>query len=247
MRRAAVSFGGAIYNASSLTVSGSTFDGNTSAYGAGAIFNGGPLSIDGTSFVDNSAPVYGGAIMNLISLEIINSTFSGNSAPGNTVPESGSGGAILDQQGIGATLVYTTFSGNTAGGSGDALASLDPTSLWYLGGVIIEKGEGENCSLQGGLQVSWYNFSDDESCDFGLGNNASLILSALTGSGPGQQAHVPDASSANVGQILNPISVQIGGSLSLICGDDSQRDQLGVLRPPVTDARCTSGAVEWDG
>jgi predicted outer membrane repeat protein len=246
----AVSFGGAIYNASSLTVSSSTFDGNTSAYGAGAIFNGGPLSVDGTSFVDNSAPVYGGAIMNLISLEIINSTFSGNSAPGNAVPNSGFGGAIYDQASSGVTLVYTTFSGNTAGDRGDALASSDPTSFWYLGGVIIENGGGENCRLQNGLKVSWYNFSDDGSCGFAPGNgadNATLILSALTGSGPGQQVHLPDTHSDNVAQIPNPTSIPIGGSLTLVCGDGSQRDQLGMLRPFVTDDLCTSGAVEWDG
>ncbi len=81
--------GGAIFNAGSLHITGSTFTGNEANNGA-AIYNSGALTLTNSTFGSNTASSKGGAIYNASggSLDATNSTFSANSAS--------SGGAIYN-------------------------------------------------------------------------------------------------------------------------------------------------------
>jgi hypothetical protein len=93
------------------------FSGLTVANGngsnGGAILNSGTLTITTSTFTGNSTPgSYGGAIENSGTLAISNSTFSGNSC-GNT---GGAGGALYDTGTL--TVSNSTFVGNSSANGG---------------------------------------------------------------------------------------------------------------------------------
>ncbi|MDX2077622.1 MAG: hypothetical protein SFZ02_14430 [bacterium] len=108
--------GGAIVNivGGTLTISNSTFSGNSASTDGGAIFNYGSLTISNSTFSGNSA-TFGGAIFNSDrNLTISNSTFSGNSA-------SNDGGAIHSSMSSFLTISNSTFFGNSATDEGGAI------------------------------------------------------------------------------------------------------------------------------
>ena len=72
--------GSGIYNAGMLTVTNTTFSGNSAGKCGGAIYNDGTLTVTNSTLSANSAGHYGGAIHNNGTLTVTNSTLSGNSA-----------------------------------------------------------------------------------------------------------------------------------------------------------------------
>ncbi|WP_333889545.1 right-handed parallel beta-helix repeat-containing protein, partial [Caldilinea sp.] len=104
-------FGGGVLNSGTLTITGSTFSGNsaTGVYGGGGVYNAGSLTITNSTFSGNSATNSGGGVYNAGSLTITNSTFSGNSA-------TDSGGGVYNANTL--TITNSTFSDNSATGSG---------------------------------------------------------------------------------------------------------------------------------
>ena len=72
--------GGAIYNAAGGTasVTGPTFSGNTAGTYGGALFNMGTMTVSGT-LSDNTAEYDGGAVYNQGLMTILSSTLGGNS------------------------------------------------------------------------------------------------------------------------------------------------------------------------
>jgi len=129
--------GGAITNVQGgqVTVTNSVFSNNSVGYSAptqgrpprepftgSAIYSGdstvspyaSTLIIANSTFTNNYAPGGGGAVYSVGRLTITNSTFSGNTTISNTNPSSGSGGAVLYQGGLGASITGSTFSGNSA-------------------------------------------------------------------------------------------------------------------------------------
>ena len=167
--------GGAIDNEDgTLTVSGSTFSGNTAAYDGGAIDNGdaggdGTLTVSGSTFSGNTAANdgYGGAIDNgsggTGTLTVSGSTFSANTAD--------AGGAIASGDGGGhgtLTVSGSTFSGNTARYDG-------------LGGAI----DNGDTSGTGSLTVSASTFSGNTAADNGgaIDNGDNFGTGTLTVSG----------------------------------------------------------------
>ncbi|MDP1546375.1 MAG: Ig-like domain-containing protein [Anaerolineales bacterium] len=106
--------GGGVFTSSSsatLTVTNSTFSGNTATYFGGGIYNAGStVSISNSTFSGNQSTANsGGGIYNSTgSLTITDSTFSSNMATAG-------GGSIYNNTGSGAVSVTgTTFSGNQA-------------------------------------------------------------------------------------------------------------------------------------
>ena len=97
---------GGIYNSGgTLTVSNTTFSGNTGL--VGGIFNVGTLTVSGSTFSNNNASFAGGGIFNELTAVVTNSTFEGNSAGGGGAIENGGGGVL--------TVNNSTFSGNGGG------------------------------------------------------------------------------------------------------------------------------------
>ncbi len=115
--------GGAIESIGTLTVTNSSFTGNTTDEDGvgGAIYSDvGDLTISGSTFSNNSAQFEGGAILSEdgTTLMITDSTFSGNAQTPSVA--SGSGGGAIFSRGPTA-ITGCTFSANTATGSGGAV------------------------------------------------------------------------------------------------------------------------------
>lgn len=135
-----------------VTVTNSTFTGNK-AEGAngwgGAIYNAGTLTVNGGEFTGNEAGKYGGAIAGDVegqgSLNITNATFTGNT--------SGAGGAIaLWSDGIkdaAEHAITARFEGNTAERKGGAIVFLanhsgDKTVNASISGEFLNNSAGES-------------------------------------------------------------------------------------------------------
>ena len=149
-------FGGAIWNAGTLTVEGGSFTDNSAAPAdgstvtvsnvGGAIYNAddAKLSINGTRFEGNTAAGNGGAINNVVSgggqanITLSNTTFTGNTAAGN-------GGAIFNA----GTLTFNgtnTFTNNTAADKANdiynagTITVASGTTTLNSGLILAEKG-----------------------------------------------------------------------------------------------------------
>jgi MYXO-CTERM domain-containing protein len=107
--------GGAIYNATNLTVSGSTFNANSATVGGGGIYNAGTMNVTASSFNGNTGlgTANGGAIANFDIASVTSSLISGNAAG----PTAGNGGGIYDDDSL--TLTDSTVRGNSTAGGGN--------------------------------------------------------------------------------------------------------------------------------
>jgi hypothetical protein len=149
-------YGGAIYNSGTLTISNCTLSGNTSVDRSdylsslrgvgGAIFNnGGTVSIYNSILSDNlatGANPAGGAIYNQSgTVTISNSTFTNNSAVDTLLgidvdpeyPQSGEGGAICTDSGT-VTISHTSLTSNYASFRGGGICN----GYYFPGTVIVE-------------------------------------------------------------------------------------------------------------
>ena len=265
LQRGRADYGAGIYNASTLTVTDSTFSGNRAANGGGGIFSLDTLRVTNSTFSGNSVTELvksgGGISNNNGTLTVTNSTFSNNRAY--------SGGGISNNNGV-LTVTNSTFSVNSADTGGgifnDGTLTMSNSTFFgnssddrdrgggilnadtaYLAGNVFAAGlSGDNCVNTGTLNDNGYNLSDDASCGFsgtGSVNNATLNLSALSvTTTPGQQVHTPQAGSDAIGVIPNGTTINNNG-VTLAC-NQTTTDQLGADRPITALAACTAGAVE---
>ena len=155
-----------VEEASALSVENLTIANGQGIGAAGAIYNVGLLTVTNSTFSGNSATIggvpgpgeigTGGAIYNSGTLTVTNSTFSGNSAPGGSGLAGGGAIANADRSGGPGTLTVTnsTFSGNS-GGLGGAIANGDGNGS--VGGTLTVTNStfSSNSGLAGG---AIYNF-----------------------------------------------------------------------------------------
>ena len=163
------SAGGAVLNESgntgitgSITITGSTFEGNTAGNG-GAVWNGfdGTVNITGSTFKGNTAVAgigQGGAITNADEMTITGSTFEGNQA-GKL------GGAIFNATNGELTFRGTnTFTGNTAAGNAN--------DIYNAGTITVADG---TTTLNSGLtQVGGEIFVNGGTLDMASGSSLSF-------------------------------------------------------------------------
>lgn len=230
--------GGGLYADTPLTITNSTFSGNSSDNG-GALYATGTTTITSSTFRDNSAVAgfgNGGAIQiaSTGSLTVINSTISNNTA-------TNAGGGITTA-GAPVTLVYATVVDNTGssganlemGGSGDSKGTL--TSFGSV--VALPRGGGTNCA-EVTTSSDGYNVSDDASCGFTAGTDLQGSgdpgLGQLAANGGPTQTRLPGAGSPLLDRI--PASAcQSGVAVGIA------QDQRGLTRPGA--AGCDVGSVE---
>jgi predicted outer membrane repeat protein len=125
--------GGGIYNNSgTLMVSNSTFSSNTAITDGGGIFNyKGTLTVSNSTFADNTANIGGGGIFNDSTLTVTNSTFSGNSATSD-------GGGIYIARGtlmLANNLIPDAISGRYTDNGGNVTSSANLSELGSYGGA----------------------------------------------------------------------------------------------------------------
>jgi chitodextrinase len=132
--------GGGIFNHGALTISGSTFTGNsapaTSGTSGGGINNSGTLNVTTSTFTGNTGQE-GGAIFNQATATITNNTFSNNTG---TIY---GGGGLLNAAGS-ATVTGDTFTGNTGPGGGaiDNDTTLNISDSTFTGNTAGTNGGG---------------------------------------------------------------------------------------------------------
>ncbi|HEV3313205.1 MAG TPA: choice-of-anchor Q domain-containing protein, partial [Chloroflexota bacterium] len=133
-----------------VTITNSTFNGNSASSGAGGAVAGlGTATLNNSTFFGNSA-LGGGAVFAEGALTATGSTFAGNSGA-----VSGTGGGL-------------TFEG--VAGTGDL--TLDST-------VVVNSGAAGNCANVGGTIVDGgYNVTDDSTCGLTNGTNHDVVVNA---------------------------------------------------------------------
>jgi predicted outer membrane repeat protein len=140
----------------------------------------------------------------------------------------------------GATLLYNTFAGNTAGnaGAGNNIEQDDESTVTLTNGIVAD-GPPQNCYIAEGATFNsgGYNLIDDSTC--GTSATGDIIgqpaqLGALQNNGGPTNTQLPTSTSPAVGAV--PASVCTAAGITT--------DQRGVTRPSGQNGTCTIGAVE---
>ena len=173
--------GGAVFNHGPLSVTSTTFSGNTSTAtgtSGGAINSSGPLTVSLSTFTGNTA-VEGGGIFNestSAAATITDTTFSGNTAT------TFGGGAIVSADGT-TNVARDTFSGNNAtgtagGGAIDNDATVNVTNSTFSGNTAGTNGGGAVQNF-GTTAITWSTFSGNNSA-FGANLHNDTTTGSLT-------------------------------------------------------------------
>ena len=200
--------GGVIYlgsgaHNSKLTITDSTFDGNSLAKCPGAALSvissqNSVISISGSTFSNNSAGSSGGAIYMLnatgTTLDIENSTFTGNKANGTTVKNdnTGTGGGAIYVRNSGAvTIEDSTFTGNSSKACGGAIlvrgGSLTLTDTDFTNNTAAHGGAISNydtaastITITGGTYSGNTSTSNSGTFHINSGANVTVKMTGIT-------------------------------------------------------------------
>ena len=282
-------YGGGIWNSganSTLTVSNSTISSNTAFYGGG-IFNTGALTVTNTTFTGNSAGNVGGAIygfgapggsstMTITnstvsqnscgvyndggSATVSNSTFDHNSRSGNECDLTntgqngtmnianttfsggvGSGDQFLANHNNGSTTITNSTFVNSSGGGSFAIQTNGGTAPITVSNSIFN-GFGPTC--QSAVIDGGYNISSDNSCGFATstGANGQTL-------GPNVSPQLDPSGLQNNGGPTQTIALQAGSPAidAIPIANCPTTDQRGDPRPDNGDGAvvaCDVGAFE---
>ncbi len=213
--------GGGMYNdGGTVTVTNSTFSGNSaSLFGAGIVnIRTGTLTVISSTFVGNSAAGAGG-ILSAGTLNVTNSTFSANSG-------SDYAGAIYIQYGT-ATVTNSTFSGNSGNYNYSGGIHIGSGTL-TVRNTIVANNTGGNCGGHIESISGSNNLANDGTCGASFANSSSILLGTL----------------GNYGGSTQTIPI-LAGSSAIDAGTDTgcpATDQRGIARPQ--GAHCDIGAFE---
>jgi len=253
--------GGGLDNAGTVTITGSTFTGNSATWDGGAIDNAdnqgdGSVTVTASTFTGNTARL-GGAIASgewggFGTATVTASTFTGNTTRiggGNGL--GGYGGAIsIGYGGNGtATVTASTFSGNTAQAAGGAIASGGNGG----GGTMTVAGDLFNGSCTRGVGP-WtdggYNAGTNKTCfastpaagDKSGSAVGSDLQTGLTGNGGPTQTIKPTTGNPAIGLIPDPTTITLGSNQVALCPATDQRGY-----PSAASTACDAGAVQTSG
>jgi len=239
--------GGGIYNFGTLTVRNSILSGNAATNHGGGIYNAGTLTVSSSTLSGNRAHVGGGGILNFGALIVSNSTLSGNSAVGDT----GSvGGGIYNRSDTRpVTLINVTLTANRAGIRGGGL-------VVFTGAPVVH-----NTLIAGNLRGATGATHDDVFGALNAGGDYNLI-----GDGTGMRGLSNGVNGNQVGSADNPIEPQLGplddnggptlthallsGSPAIDAGNNAYAtdfDQRGPGFPRIVNGIIDIGAFEFQG
>jgi hypothetical protein len=212
----AMDFGGGINNRGGegimATINNSTFSGNTATLGGG-IFNSGLMTLTGSTLSGNFAADRGGGIFNTGLLTLTDSTLDTNTATGGA-GGSGSGGGLYNDLGT-LTITDSLISGNSADRDGGGLYnnsfSLTITDSTLSGNSADRGGGIYNAGL---LAIAGSTLSDNSAVENGGGisnDGGGLALAGVT---------IRRNSAAHGGGIFNTN----GGVLAIVASDISDNE-----------------------
>lgn len=199
---------GVIFSASSgsITIADSSFENNAGS--TGAIHSGqGLLTISGSTFAGNSANTSGGAIWASQSGTIANSTFFGNSATHRGGAIFFARAADIASQ---LTVTHSTFAGNAsnAGNLAGLNGAIYSAPNTVLRNTIVANSSNGNCSAN--VVDGGGNLSDDASCAITAATslaNTPAQLGSLQGNGGPTRTMAPLAGSPAVDQGVNQLAI----------------------------------------
>jgi CSLREA domain-containing protein len=203
-------FGGGMNNSGIVTISNSTFSGNSTTSLGGGLYNdfSGTATINNSTFFNNSAD-FGGGIRNSGAAILNNSIFSGNSA-------TSLGGGIYNSGTV--TISNTTFSGTNSSSFGGGLNNGSSGTATISNSIF----SGNSASDSGGgiynsdtVTISNSTFSNNSASNFGGGiynsNTATIGNSTFSGNSAVSSGGAILNSSGNTVTISNSI---VANSLS---------------------------------
>ncbi|MES2657167.1 MAG: choice-of-anchor Q domain-containing protein [Verrucomicrobiota bacterium] len=161
-----------------MTVTNCTLSGNHTEVG-GAIRNGGTLTVTGSTFSGNSGSINAGAIQNGPNvLTLTNSTFSGNSTTG--LGANGIGGALRTTGS--PTVTNCTFSGNTATLRGGAIECAAGATPNFSNTIVAGNSAPTGPDINGTVTAGGFNFIGKSEGSTGLtnGTNGNKVGSVAT-------------------------------------------------------------------
>ena len=172
-------YGGGLFNEGTLTITNTTFAGNSAAYG-GAVYTralvghplDGILTLNGDTFTGNSATAESGALDNWAGgiVTVTDDTFTGNSAA--------YGGAIGNEWGS-VAVSNSTFSNNSAStGAGGAIINYNPNDAFSNSLSVVDSTISGNTAVNGG------GIANGGPDTLSLTNN-TITGNSVTGSGGG--------------------------------------------------------------
>ena len=137
-------FGGGLFNQGTLTITNTTFTGNSAAYGGAVYTRNGLLTLTNDTFTSNSATALSGAIDNWAggTVTVTDDTFTGNCPP--------NGGAIGNEWGS-VAVSNSTFSNNLAStGAGGAIINFNPSDYFSNSLSVVGSTISGNAAVTGG-------------------------------------------------------------------------------------------------
>jgi len=256
-------FGGGIYSQGMLTVTNSTFSGNSAQNDGGGIENDeGTLTVRNCEFTSNTG-AYGGGIENFHgTVTVNNTTFSGNSArnDGGGIENDGGkseadddtfsdnngseGGGIENDEGT-LTVTNCTFSGNRGVGSGGGIENYFGT-LTVLNSTLSGNisFEGSSITNRAFLNPSTStlvnsivaNNPDSENCTIYVGSVVGYVGSLIGGGNLDDDGTCVGTTSPN--PLLGPLQDNGGPTQTMALGVDSAAIGYAVAANcPISDQR----------
>ncbi len=199
--------GGAIANFGSMTVSASTFAGNSGGYG-GAIENEGLATVENSTFNGNTGSDGGGIFTNVgAALTVTNSTLSGNSGPNGDVSNYSGGTATVSNSILSDGCANCTQSGpNLIGGAPD-LSPLQYNGGFYQTMMPLPGSPAIGAGLGSALATDQRGFArpvgSGVASDLGAVQTNYLTVTNLNDSGAGSlRQAISDANSAGSADIV---------------------------------------------
>jgi hypothetical protein len=231
-----------------LSVTDSTFTGNTTGIG---LTGNGPsqrsATVTNCTFTGNDAGNRdGGGIENFgWTLAVTNSTFVGNSA--------GAGGGMENTAGT-LTVINCTFSGNSGQVGGGGINNLfvgDVVGPVTVTNSIFSANPGDNCS--GPIFDGGHNLDDGTSCGFSaakgslVNTNPQLDPMGLQNNGGATQTlALCTAAGEPTGCTAASPAIDAGDQSVCAAAPVNNRDQRRFVRPGSGHAQCSIGAFEAD-
>jgi hypothetical protein len=238
--KATFAYGGGIRSAGTLSVTNTLFTGNSASRGGGLAVLGGTTSVSGSAFEGNVAAYGGGIRQSAGTLTVAATSFTGNGYSSDGDPVTTGGGALSWENGT-ADLNGVTISGNWAsygGGIGLAQGAIRLTNVTISGNEAGIGGGGIEQS-GGSLMLTNVTVSNNAAPSLAGGISSENSLISLYNTLVAGNVNADTGDSFNCNKTLAPSSFSLSSDAS--CGFGPGRDNVDPLLGPLAP---NGGAVQ---